>query len=56
MVEFDEDHKVVSIEEKPVHPKSNYAVPELYYYDNRVIDIAKNVEPFARGGESKSPQ
>jgi len=49
VVEFDADNKVISIEEKPTHPKSNYAVPGLYFYDNDVVDIAKNIAPSPRG-------
>ena len=49
IVEFDADYNVVSIEEKPVHPKSSYAVPGIYFYDNQVVKLAESLEPSARG-------
>jgi len=48
IVEFDKDMNALSLEEKPAQPRSNYAVPGLYFYDNSVVDMAKNLQPSAR--------
>ena len=49
VVEYSKDFKVISIEEKPKNPKSSYAIPGLYYYDNSVVEIAKEIRPSSRG-------
>jgi len=49
VVEFDDDGKALSIEEKPKHPKSNFAVPGIYFYDNSIVDVAANIQPSTRG-------
>ena len=55
MVEFDAQGRAIAIEEKPAQPRSNYAVTGLYFYDNRVVDIAREIAALARAASSRSP-